>query len=282
MSKVTRGQIAEMVERPDFGVEILEQLNPRIGDATVAIVAEQNGIVQHGTGTLLRIADRYFLVSAAHVLRQAHDGQAILFLGSQDDKGLLQLYKNFQCVRADRFDDSLDVAVSELDQEMVDHLGAHRFLGLMDIVTQDCSSEEDIYLVTGYPTAIATKWQPGQSTMILPRWSLLTALYTGKKNFTTYQKGHNILLQRSGNTVSIGELDIPMPPKLEGISGGGIWKTNYAALQDGWTADKAKLVAVETSVFANAIKGTSFKAVAKLICQAYPELRPSFELYLPK
>lgn len=294
MSKISREELQKLIDDSDLCKSMATQLLPRIWESTIPILVKQGSdIRQHGTGTLLRIADRSFLVTAAHVVHQAREFHLPLLLDS-GNKGLLQLPANFHVLKTPDTkpgsrDDSYDLAICELNQDVIDHLGDRTYVRLLDVLVQDDNSE-DLYCVAGYPTELATDWQsgpPGKPPMILTKWSFTTALYHDPSTLLRYNQNDHIVLQSSGSYIPLDDSGVPMPKELGGISGCSIWKTNLAALGEKWTPNSAKIVGVQTGVYKKnntifAIKGTVWKAAAKLICEAYPDLRPVFGLYLPK
>jgi hypothetical protein len=291
MGKSPRDKLAELVEDADACTAMAQKLLPVIWKSTVPILVEQNEVYrQHGTGTLLAIAERRFLVTAAHVYRDAFDHKLDLFLGNGPNggKGLMRLEGNFHCTSATGIDGDegvFDIAIRELDPEIILHLGDLTYIRLIDVAF-DQHYGEDIYCVAGFPTCLATELKEGQPSGQFTRLYCLTYPLKDPSTLSGYLATHHIVLEaKKSKAVSIGEMEIPMPSDFGGFSGCSIWKTNFANTpREKWTPDCAKIVAVQTSVYrtTEAIKGTTWKAVAAMICKAYPELRPSFNLVIPR
>jgi hypothetical protein len=79
--------------------------------------------------------------------------------------------------------------------------------------------------------------------------------------------------------------DPQLPAQLQGISGCAIWRFSDVPVKEDWSVDEAKVVAVETCVYAEralkAIRGTKWRWVAKVLADMHPEIRESFRLWLP-
>ena len=282
-----RAELAAIIQDDKFCKSLSASLTASIWESTVPIVAEQDGILrQHGTGTLFRIAHRYFVVTAAHVLKDAHKYDVPLrILEKEPGTKLMQVVGDFHCFKPNQGNDLYDLAVRELDQPMVDFLKGYQFVQLLDIDTKQ-TVEDDLYVVCGFPTKLASEARVGEPGFSLTRFFALTYPHGGSTddlpNFDS--QCHIVLDARrkfAAELIGTG----PMPDNLEGISGCSIWKTNLMTVgRDKWTPAHARIIAVQTQVYPKAqlIRGTMWKVAAKLFHDAFPELQPAMALSLPQ
>lgn len=287
MEENKRPELAALVQDGEFCKTVADSLTPLIWESTVPIVAEQDGILrQHGTGTLFRIAQRYFVVTAAHVLEEAREHDVTLrILEKEPGTKLMQIVGDFQCIRPKHGKDIFDLAVRELDQEMLEFLAGYRFVNLLDIdTTQNVAN--DLYFVCGFPTKLAREARVGEPGLRLTRFFALTYPHQGATDeLPNFDSRCHILLdaRRKFAVELVGSG--PMPDCLEGISGCGIWKTNLLPVgREKWTPAAARIIAVQTQVYPKAqlIRGTMWSGVATLFHMAFPELRPALALSLPE
>ncbi len=269
--------LAQLVEDDDYCKKLGSTLEPVIGRYTVSIVLEDGkSLRQHGTGTLLRIAERSFLTTAAHVVAVQHE----LFIYGAEGKGLMQL--DGKRIRTVGQPDVFDLAIIELDDQEVEHLSGFKFIRLIDVMTNDFGP--DLYFVTGFPSAYTPETNDQNQKLYLKRFycfSYPTAKTSHLENFDA--KYHIALHGKHEDAVPLGDSE-PLPPTtLRGISGCGIWKTNAIAVpRDAWTPDHAKLAAVQTCEYRSAIRGTNWLGIATMIYQRFPELRAALGLLLPR
>lgn len=265
----------------------LPALMDRVRESTVPIFCKPDGVsVIEGTGTLLRIAERSFLVSAAHVLWEAQR-KGLPDLPYREPKdGMFNLlakpfrYRSNPSYKRDR----LDVGIIELDADEVARLEGYRFIRLLETNT-NWKPDDDLYLVAGYPTELASRNRPNQPVISACAYSCVTRLLRTDAFPDCDDKRHILLdASRQGAVLLTGTGDMPL--LLDGMSGCSIWKTNLAtASPDEWTPLDAVIVGVQTTAHTSpqhAIQGTLWTGVATLIYETFPSLRPSFDLVLPR
>lgn len=266
---------------------VTAELSLRIWESTIPIAVKQGGAVrQHGTGTLLRIAQRHFIITAGHVFRDAFKLGLPLLLGSKIvGKGTRELGGNSYTSPETGAGHELDLAIQELDSQMLEHLKGFQFLGLADI-DRNVSFDDDLYCICGYPTELATEATPAQNTVSLRKLVYLTLPFQGATNdLPGYNARFHVLMHAAkADAAYVGTPVAQMPKSLVGISGSGVWKTNLTRIAaNHWQARDARLSAIQTSVYTQceAIRGTVWNAVEAMISEVYPDLRPSLRLVLP-
>ena len=273
--------------------DAFDQLNRMVPDrafsATVHIFgakSDKKHLYPFGTGTLLSIADRRFLVTAAHVrTEQKRQGLSFLCAGTRQGTFTVLIQSNWYLYR------KVDVAVFELTARNVDDFAANVFLHLSDI-DFEADTVNGIFAIFGLPA----KWSDSSLNADDPpiaakALQFITHPYSDSPaNLPGFDPSIHIALH-AGDTDhrNIDGTEIKWPDPigkfLPGISGCGIWKLCHrfdpSATPD---ASNSRLVGVETSVYpqARVIKGTKWGAVAALIQEGFPELQPAFEIAWPK
>lgn len=187
-----------------------------------------------GSGILLTVDDRFFVVSAAHVI-QGESRNTFVLLGEYE----VTLAGNWCYTRST----TIDLAVLELNDspQIAELQQQYRFLTLADLSVRQ-KHLNDLYLVVGYPAA-KTKVYGG---LAHARAYPLQAQEAAGFDFAAHQlqRGSHLVLDATGNVVSASNPNPHKRPKLEGISGGGVWHNgNY--LKDN-PAEAKKLVGIIT------------------------------------
>ncbi len=265
--------------------------------STVAIVgAKALGISQIGTGTLLAVADMRFVVTAAHVIGQAQERELTLGI-SGGSSGLFTALTG-QCLltgssKRNEGDDKHDVAIYLLDERQT-----RRLIGVEYVRIADVSFKPDLsnglFVVTGFPGIWSTHLTGDEEVMKSKLLQYGTYSFTGSTSaLAGYDPQHHFLMQatpsqlldHTGSPTSFrtrSGYPAQMSTDLGGISGCSVWLVgNMTVPATQWGKSECKLVGVETGVFQSrgAIKATRWNAVASLLYNAFPSLRPSIELY---
>ena len=114
-----------------------------------------------GSGVLLAVADRHFLLTAAHVLDHQEEsalylavdgGKTVELLGTALTSGLPS--------SGDRREDEVDVAAVELAAETTSRLPSTAFLAPSDLDVNEVADQAALYVVMGYPHR-KTQRRPG-------------------------------------------------------------------------------------------------------------------------
>lgn len=269
--------------------------------ATVAIVRGNNPCVaQHGTGILFAVAERYFVVTAGHVLIEARKIEADLGISSAlrgfvATPGPWIVSKN---VGGTVEESMIDIALYELNPSQRAALGGKVFLKLTDVAFED-NWETASFVLFGFPQMLcdsttseeqpvglgALKFLTGQSrasTVALERYDPIVHFLL--------DAGDNGLFDENGNDTSLRgraphTVAIPLHSGLKGISGCPVWRLS----KRGQAARPARpehwlLVGVQTGTYTErkAIKVTKWRAVMELMQASYPDLKPALRLMLPR
>ena len=255
-----------------------------IKKCTIPILVNQGeSYRQNGTGTLLRVAERSFLVTAGHVYKDAQSHGLTLYIGASESRVQPLLGKFYHTPGGD--DDPYDLGVRELPDNIAENLRSFEFARFIDVITPS-RTEQDIYCLAGFPTALSMEANPDRQTAESKVILILAGLYrsstTGFRNVNP--EFHVLLDTNRSNAGPIDAAGAQSMPVLEGISGCGIWKTNLASVQriEDWEPSQAKLIAIQTCTYQDnqVIRGTFWSGVVTLIEREFPELAPALRLLL--
>jgi|SRR5882757_7557849 len=261
-----------------------------IAKSTVVIAAGNDPIVRHfGSGTLLAVADRQFVVTAAHVVRQAQDYGSTVGIGGDSEGHFVAATGNWIVPQDDRF----DIAIYPLDRVQTERLAKCTFVRIGD-VSFDADLSRGFFVVSGFPSVWSTDSSDDRETMRLRLLQYSTYAYSGDTaGLGDYDSRYHLLLDArpehlfdaSGETLRFRMASghpAQMPGDLRGISGCGVWMIGDLRTPcQSWSADQARLVGVETGVFHDraAIKATRWNAVTTLLYSAFRDLRYTLKLY---
>ena len=262
---------------------------PKAFKATVSIIAfdsKEKVLHQFGTGTLLKIAEDSFLVTAAHVAIMARELSKSLCIGVGN--GFVQLQGDWSLSSEDT---PYDIAVLRLPLDIASKLVDVAHVRLQD-VDSGSGLSKGVFCLLGFPTRLSIPSTPDNTTMNVTPFQFLTYAYEGEtENLSGYQQKYHLLLSaQEGGTNNDGKpvnfadrngVHLKFPGDLGGISGCGIWKMGeYNKPLSEWKRYRPKIVAVQTSVYSNVqiIKATRWIAVSTLLYHAFPDLRQVFSL----
>jgi hypothetical protein len=236
---------------------------------------------QWGTGTLFRVADQCFMVTAAHVWQEAEranlDGHLCLFSYEASGDSRPVSFGG----RMHLLSDPHDVAVLALEASVVADLGDRRFLRLSDVAFRP--HPRGLLWVYGFPQETAVR-SPGDSELrFQPLWCLLPRVGgdTTLENFDP--RFHFLLNAARESLVDRDGIPAEMPRRLRGISGCSIWQPEWPADNDpeSWKPDGTRIVGVETSLYPGPsfIKATCWEAIVHVLHVACPDLRKVLQLH---
>lgn len=266
--------------------------------STVAIVGAKASVLrQIGSGTLLAVADMRFVVTAAHVMRQAQKDQ--LTLGISGAAGGFFTALTGHCMvtgdgEPNENYDHHDIAVYLLDAHQISKLSSVEYVRLSNVsFNPDLSN--CLFVITGFPGIWSTPLSDDEEVMKSKLLQYGTYPYTGSTSaLEGYYPDHHFLMQAShsqmldyaGNPATFrtrSGYPAQMNTDLGGISGCSVWLIGDTSIPiTQWSKSASKLIGVETAVYRNrgAIKATRWKAVVSLLYHAFPALRPAIELHL--
>jgi hypothetical protein len=275
----------------------VEQCQPVIAQHTVCIYVweeKSNSLKVLGTGVLLRVASKQFLLSAAHVLDHGFiHRMPLVAQPSRDPEGAIGL--KFVGCRSSipptgmrlndpdlRDDDPLDFGIAELTPETADKLTSrHRFLTLSDLDESPPSETDGLFVVFGYPQALAS---PGTGDVQIENWPLpyMTFPFRGQPETRDHNKDILMGYYRQGSDGFGATVEVPRP---HGLSGCGIWRVAKKPIDPGdLSVEDIRFVGIQHRwrPDSNYIVGTSIRHVRPMLLGAYPDLRPALEMWRPR
>ncbi|MFA5863998.1 MAG: hypothetical protein WC975_04845 [Phycisphaerae bacterium] len=281
-------------QQSDINAQIAAYIPSDAWDSTVAIVqAKKPSVCLLGTGILFQISDVRFVITAAHVIRYAHEfGKT---LGISDACGsFVSVPGNWISSAPFQFDsieDPFDVAVYRLPDRAVQRLSGKRFLSKDDLDFSD-QSPTTVFSVFGYPGIWTLPSRASDEKLVLRPLEYTTYAYDGSTEaLTGYCSKYHLLLGASPeeNTMEDGSMLVfkdrqgetgTLRHSLAGISGCCVWAIGDLDIPaDCWCNRKPKVVAVETGVYeeSKVIRATRWVAVTTLIHEAFQDFRDAIE-----
>lgn len=231
-----------MIPLPQPEVIALEQFLVR---RSVPIFVELDGrALSRGTGTLFRVHDRSFLITASHVFDDGIDPNAIAMptdpiSGSIVTLGPATIFRPAEA--------NIDVAAVELKcEETIARLSANwHFLGIENLANKYASAEH--YVMCGYPKQMTTSSIDNVVARPVTFFShtLANIPEAAKRPIVS---DLDLFLEYGRDAVAISGTDVDTPD-LEGVSGASVWSLSTRPTQDPvWTPEnRLLLVGIQTS-----------------------------------
>ncbi len=188
------------------------------------------------TGVLLQVADRHFVITAAHCLKGWGKSRFWILLPEGDVIDLTTVQAETPTDR------SMDFALLPLTDEMVTKLSGFRsFVRLSEVDVLGDLPRPGIHAVLGYPLQQRERLEGGWISKAIFYPTALTTIEDQDPNTTI------ALFRDVEHTDENGERS-PLP-ELKGISGCGIWRLHTKGDDPPtWTVDRIRLVGIEHSV----------------------------------
>ena len=261
---------------------------PTITKYTVCIYVWQERnrkLAVAGTGVLLRVADRSFMLSAAHVMDLTfnHKMPFAAHVGSGAEKPipLAFIARKSSDPPPDishgdpdlRDGDPLDISIAELTPETAQRLAArYRFLTLNDFDPFPVQKADEM-LVFGYPAALS---QPGDGDIELENWPL--SYFTQPLQIPPEPRDEDKeILVRYDRSSADSEGNATEVPHPAGFSGCGIWRLFRPPIDPALArVEDIRLVGIQHRwrPKSHYIVGTSVRHFFDMLWGCYPDLRP--------
>ncbi|HUT36294.1 MAG TPA: hypothetical protein VNE39_22590 [Planctomycetota bacterium] len=234
-------------------------------------------LVLRGTGTLLAVADRHFVLTAAHVFtRDAETIEGMCIYPGGGLSKIIPVPANIHIVS-----DPLDLALMPLDAEAVAMTAGRAFLSLERFALRYYPPEQGYFVLHGYPSCWLRK--DANNNPDPYALSYHTALYKGRTDrLEHYQQDVHILLEApAGPNPFEGQPKNP-PESLGGVSGCTVWEILRRGRDfDNWDPSRARIVAIQTSVYSRSgvLKATYARFILEALTEFYPDLRRAIRLH---
>lgn len=176
-----------------------------------------------GSGLLICLADRFFMLTAAHVIAEDYDNIFIILPDKELQLGGI-LHSTPLPVSGKRKDDKIDIAVMELEASVVSEiLVAFKFITIDNIEIGHKVVELPCYLSVGYP-ATKTKmvWGKAEISAIPYPYQTEPEPTFNFEMFGFSYKSH-IAVKFNDKVISENSKIVQQAPKMDGVSGSGLW-----------------------------------------------------------
>jgi hypothetical protein len=271
-----------------FSVKVSEAVIETCGPSICAINGEIGGVLyQWGTGTLLRVGERHFLVTAAHVIVDAEKKGAILSIADhvlQNNCPVIPLVQlQVWMVRKE-----FDLALIELPQAILDKMPNRRCVSTLHF-DRNPPTEHDSFYICGYPSEMSNPLHPGGIIQYAINFS--TVRIEAPANAPNFDPEVHLMFDPPDGT-EIADDGAPMPELLGGISGCPVWRAHSGEPPDKWNSDMIKISAFQTGVChkqrdeprtgkLTGIKATTWRVITEILWNQFADLRPALNLFLP-
>ncbi len=268
-----------------FCARVGQEWLPWADSHTLPIWAAKPGVVcLAGSGTLFRVADVSFLVTAAHVYTDAEDGGWTLLV-TDDSDGAPEVRLTGGAVWVQPL--PLDVAVWELSPAVVNSLTGRAFLSVHDTDRRRRRTGPGLYALYGYPGELCDLSSRVGARVIAEHrpLSYITSPYSGQvHHHGSYDPNFHFCLRLSTSNSGLLGQQSDMPSKLYGISGCSLWQVYAEGMSVNlWSFRQSVVVAVQTHVNYDLgyIRGTRWWVIERIIRDNWPELAPALSLEMP-
>jgi hypothetical protein len=183
---------------------------------------ENNNPDLEGSGILARLDDRFYLVTAAHVLDACDTGVFLLQEGFEGEPLAGAFIVSGKKPGTTRLDDKVDIGFVRLTEKETNRLGVDNFLDLNHISGPPMKIGPTVFLVLGYPV----RDQVRDCRSLTIETSLTMFMTTPAKekayNLASINSESHILLKYDRKVIATKK-SIGSPPDFRGLSGGGVW-----------------------------------------------------------
>jgi hypothetical protein len=245
-----------------------------------------------GSGVLFQIAEAFFLVTAAHVFRNAHLNGLTIGITSDNNRFLVLSgeWYSISLESFEAFEDSVDIAVYRFSQSELAKLNESDFLRMSNVGNPRSNG---IYTVVGFPGVLAGVVDGAPDTLLNRALALTIPAHDGplpalhnfnpkysivldaNSAFSTSKEGDQALMSNLSANAQDTLKD------LKGMSGGPVWiiatsGTNPAS----WKRDFPKLIGVQIGIFpeSDLLRVTKWECVIKFIRLGWPELSSAIDI----
>lgn len=252
-------------------LEALTKARKFIEDRTIQLYfrAPEGNPVAKGTGTLFQIRDERMIVTAAHVVKLIREGEGKLGVFNGDNR--------FEHIggEAAEFIDGVaeDLLVLRLDADSIDAVSSRSFVGFLG-PTGALDLSHHLCAIVGYP--IERTRMKARGLIEYGSYMSCSSVVSNAPALANFDPERHFLL---AHTDLVDAHGAPVTsPRLEGISGCGVWAVVDRRGVNGWSENSIRLVGVETGFYERDqhryIKATRWDSVWRLIFDRWPALRP--------
>jgi hypothetical protein len=237
---------------------------------------------QERSGVLFRIAERHFILTCAHGIKNIYKKHGFpAYIGPLvEESGHPIRLVDCPIILAKK--SNLDLAVIELTNDVVERLlPTNRFISVAEMDMQ-AIARPACYLISGFPSEGTTQDDTGHGVKTLGMW-YVTLLHRGELNPDS-EYDQNIHLILHFGRQAIGQDGTPSDvPQPHGLSGCGIWRLTNEETWENWKPEDAKLVAIQHRWGGrhDYVIGSWVRLAIQMVWHRYEELRPALQIVIP-
>lgn len=251
-------------------------------------------MIQCGSGVLFQIGSMRFIFTAAHILDLFSVFQFPLYAGAMEKNGRpirlagaeficsyhdpkLDPKADFEDLRK-KDSDPFDSGIIILTDALADKIGAGRRFATLDDCDPETPHNDGLLLVSGFPTEM-TNTKIKEKILEINPLSFLTTFTEPK----TDERSIAMHLKYAWQGVATDGSEVELP-KLDGISGCGVWRLSETKPFEQWSLADVKLVGVEHAWIkeTRTVLATPIAAPLLLIKREFPKLGWIMEVFLGK
>lgn len=235
-----------------------------------------------GSCTLLKVSDRYFIVTAAHVLDAWINTSCYI----PNDNGFyelkpLLLFATPLPYTRNRDDDKIDIGFVEIGVSDLPSGIKSQFIDINDVAVVDHREEKRWFAVIGHPLTKTHTDHSKQHVKVKKPFTFNSIQASKDVQTRLGFPSDSLVLHFQQSKVFSDDLLRMQAPKPKGISGGAIWELPVVGNRH-LTETKEKLVGIviEHRGSENALIGTSMKRVLFSLAYHYPDLLQTLAKWL--
>lgn len=245
---------------------------------------DRTNLSRGGTVIAINISDRYFLVTAGHVISEKHEYEIVC-------RNENNIFKSINSFKSRHVDKDTDIGILEISYDKIDLINS--WLNISDINNNFNQNIENNVVVIGYPGEYIINAQNEEisknnflsirvcsslsyisSTIQLKDWPTTNDLErqpSEQKDIFVHFDSNYEMFSSPSDTLEISPNNFLKYPEFSGMSGGGIWLLESEDTLI-WEPT-VKLIGIQHSVKKNQwIHGSSINCFLELIARKYPDV----------
>jgi len=268
--------------------ESLSALRSHLEPCTVAIVNwstdPEAPPKDLGSGTCIQIASRYFIATAAHVIKGLELEQIFLVPGTLAPRPKDWMPLLGRGGRGGELEHPIDVAWLEVAPAALPIL-QKKFLPLDRLAPGIYHDQDDLVLFVGFPVARVPQAQLKDRGLRVQPVSYLTETWSPEKWPTELKAnpdtGTDVFIDYNEHADVDGHHFKMVHP--EGMSGGGIWLTKLLPPKGVWAPQRAQLIGIEhaSDEGLSFARGTQMQHWLRMVREDLPELSSAIDGHFP-
>lgn len=270
------------------------EIDRHVSNYTVPIVffdGEPSKITRkgNGSGILVRIKHKYFILTAGHCVYYSNGLNKILIIDDKPHRFEPEIIKSNYIFNQSS---GMDWGYFEITKHDADTIQSKKkvFLNYENILIinrETLREENDWLIINGYPDALAQPLDTHANYQALFVISTIAGVGCAPESVLDQNDfSFDIWSPKEGNIdVTTDTYDDAKMEKLSGSSGGGCWKTDVRPYPEKWNLSKLKLIGIYIGSYETIIENENclfYRSIfvsnhLKMIADDYPELELKIE-----